>query len=78
MKQIPEENRPTADKPKTFCVSSAAGSTGSIALQIAKLYGYRIVGIVSSRDKKEFIMGLGADACVCYNEAKDGEEINVA
>jgi NADPH-dependent curcumin reductase CurA len=32
MKLIPEDHRPTKENPKVFCVSSAAGSTGSIAL----------------------------------------------
>lgn len=29
--------------------------------------GFRVVGIFSSEDKSEFVKGLGADACVCYN-----------
>ena len=29
--------------------------------------GYRVVGIFSSEEKMNFVKGLGADACVCYN-----------
>ena len=71
MHSIPTENLPPKDCRKTLVVSSAAGSTGSFALQIGKYWGYRTVGIVSSRDKHEFVKSLGADACVCYNDTLD-------
>ncbi|CAK84557.1 unnamed protein product (macronuclear) [Paramecium tetraurelia] len=73
--QIPKENLPTKESKKTLVVSSAAGSTGSFALQIGKYWGYRTVGIVSSRDKKDFVLSLGADACVCYNDTLDSNGI---
>lgn len=74
MKLIPEDHRPPK---KTFCVSSAAGSTGSIALQIAKHMGYRTIGIVSGAEKRDFVLGLGADACITYNDSKIDGEIDV-
>ncbi|CAD8081100.1 unnamed protein product [Paramecium primaurelia] len=77
MKQIPEQNRPIKEKNKTLCVSSAAGSTGSVVCQIAKKMGYRVVGIVSSQEKVEFLKELGVDECVTYNQCKQNEEINV-
>lgn len=39
--------------------------------------GYRVVGIVSSEEKVEFLKELGVDECVTYNKCKQNEEINV-
>ncbi|MDA9292980.1 NADP-dependent oxidoreductase [bacterium] len=57
-------------KPKpgeTFVVSAAAGSTGSIAGQVARLAGCRTVGITGSDEKIDWITSeLGFDAGVNY------------
>lgn len=76
MQQIPEENRPKPENPKTMCISSAAGSTGSTATQLAKLWGYRTIAIVSSEAKFDFVRKLGADECVAYKAAKKGDDID--
>jgi NADPH-dependent curcumin reductase CurA len=57
-------------KPKageTFCVSAAASSVGSIAGQIAKMQGARVIGIAGSPEKCNWVRGdLGFDECIDY------------
>ena len=50
---------------ETFVVSAAAGATGSLAGQIAKIRGARVVGIAGSDEKCRFVVDeLGFDACI--------------
>lgn len=57
--------RPAAGE--TVVVSGAAGATGSVAGQIAKLTGCRVVGIAGGADKCAWLTGeLGFDAAVDY------------
>ena len=57
-------------KPKpgeTVVVSAAAGAVGSIAGQIAKLKGCRVVGLAGSDEKCRWVVeDLGFDACINY------------
>jgi NADPH-dependent curcumin reductase CurA len=54
-------------KGETLVVSAAAGATGSIAGQIGKIHGCRVVGIAGSDEKCEWITKeLGFDAAVNY------------
>lgn len=39
--------------------------------------GYRTIGVVSSNEKKDFVLGLGADDCITYNDSKIDGEIDV-
>ena len=49
-------------------VSGAAGATGSIAGQIAKIQGCRVVGIAGSPEKCAWVTDdLGFDACIDYH-----------
>lgn len=58
----------------TVVVTAAAGSVGSMAAQIAKLRGYRVVGIAGGGRKVAFLRReLGLDAAVDY-KADDFEE----
>src|SRR5262249_35999642 len=51
----------------TVVVSGAAGSTGSLAGQIAKIKGCKVIGIAGGADKCHFVMShLCFDACVDY------------
>ena len=51
----------------TVLVSGAAGATGSLAGQIAKIKGCRVVGIAGSDAKcKHVVEDLGFDACINY------------
>jgi len=52
---------------ETVVVSGAAGATGSVAGQIAKLKGCRVVGLAGSADKCNWVTDdLGFDACINY------------
>ncbi|GAF11069.1 oxidoreductase YncB [Bacillus sp. JCM 19045] len=53
-------------KGETVVVSGAAGAVGSIAGQLAKRKGARVVGIVGSKEKEEYIKSLGFDEAVNY------------
>ena len=73
LKTIDEGNTPKNGRPKTLLVSSAAGATGSIVVQLAKHQGYRVVGVVGTQDKVTFVKSLGASECICYNDAKNSK-----
>ena len=52
---------------ETVVVSAAAGATGSIAGQIAKIAGARVVGIAGGSQKCRVVMDdFGFDACIDY------------
>ncbi len=50
---------------ETVVVSAASGAVGSVACQIAKIKGCRVVGVAGSEQKCRYVVEvLGADACV--------------
>ncbi len=52
---------------ETVVVSAAAGATGSVAGQIAKIAGARVVGIAGGPDKcRAVVEEFGFDACIDY------------
>ncbi len=52
---------------ETVVVSAAAGATGSIAGQIAKIAGARVVGIAGGPEKcRAVVADFGFDACIDY------------
>ncbi len=52
---------------ETVVVSGAAGATGSVVGQIAKIKGCRVVGIAGGEDKcRTVVEELGFDACLDY------------
>jgi NADPH-dependent curcumin reductase CurA len=54
---------------ETVVVSAAAGATGSVAGQIAKIAGARVVGIAGGPDKcRAVVEDFGFDACIDYRE----------
>jgi NADPH-dependent curcumin reductase CurA len=57
---------------ETLVVSAAAGSVGSIAGQIGKIMGARVVGIAGGVDKCRYLIDeLGFDAAVDYKAAEE-------
>jgi NADPH-dependent curcumin reductase len=60
-----EIGKPVAGE--TVVVSGAAGATGMVVGQIAKIKGCRAVGIAGGRDKCDYVVReLGFDACIDY------------
>lgn len=50
-------------------VSGAAGATGSVVCQIAKLKGATVLGIAGSDDKVQWLKDLGCDHALNYKDA---------
>ena len=66
-------------KGETLVVSAAAGATGSIAGQIGKIHGCRVVGIAGTDEKCEWITkDLGFDAAVNYKHTDWKEKLAAA
>jgi NADPH2:quinone reductase len=63
---------------ETIVVEAAAGGTGTIAVQIAKRAGAKVIGIASSEEKRALVEGLGADATVDSHADDLGEAIREA
>ena len=58
---------------ETVFVSAASGAVGSVAVQIARLQGARVVASVGSDEKAAWLRELGADAVINYRTAGDLE-----
>lgn len=59
---------------ETVLISAAAGATGSMATQIAKLRGCKVVGVVGGDNKVQLVTDtLGADAAINYKTCGDLE-----
>jgi NADPH-dependent curcumin reductase CurA len=64
---------------ETMVVSAAAGAVGSVAGQIGKARGARVVGIAGSADKCRHVVDeLGFDACIDYKRRDWRERLNEA
>lgn len=63
---------------ETVFVSSAAGSVGSLAGQLARIAGCRVVGSVGSPRKAERCRALGYDAVVDYTRPDVAEQVAAA
>jgi NADPH-dependent curcumin reductase CurA len=63
-------------KGETVVVSAAAGATGSVAGQIARIIGARVVGVTGSDDKNRLLeRDLGFDATVNHRSEKLRDEL---
>jgi len=61
---------------ETFVVSAAAGAVGSIAGQIARLDGARVIGIAGGADKlRHLTQELGFDAAIDYKHENVAERL---
>lgn len=63
---------------ETIVVEAAAGGTGTLAVQLAKRAGAKVIGLASSEEKRELVSGLGADATVDSRAENLGEAIREA
>jgi NADPH-dependent curcumin reductase CurA len=64
---------------ETVVVSAAAGATGSVAGQIARIQGARVVGVTGSDDKNRILeRDLGFDATVNHRSEKLREDLAAA
>jgi NADPH2:quinone reductase len=70
---------------ETIVVEAAGGGTGTIAVQVAKAAGAKVIGLASSEEKRELVRGLGADVCIdsraedlgaAIREANGGERVD--
>jgi len=64
---------------ETMVVSAAAGAVGSVAGQIGKALGARVVGIAGSAEKCDYVVErLGFDACINYKAPDWRDELEAA
>jgi NADPH2:quinone reductase len=49
---------------ETLLIEAAAGGTGSLAVQLGKRAGAKVIGLASSQEKRTLVERLGADATV--------------
>ena len=71
---ISEIGKPRAGE--TVLVSGAAGATGSIAGQLARIRGARVVGIAGGRDKCNWLVDeLGFDATIDYKNEDTAKQL---
>ncbi|MDA0999676.1 MAG: NADPH:quinone reductase [bacterium] len=53
---------------QTVLIHAGAGGVGSVAIQIAKACGARVIATASSKEKTDFCAAMGADVVVNYRE----------
>jgi NADPH2:quinone reductase len=73
---------------ETILVPAAAGGVGSLAVQLSCIFGAsKVIGLASSPEKREIVLGLGASAAVDYTkegwakdvlDATDGIGVDIA
>jgi NADPH:quinone reductase len=70
---------------ETLLVEAAAGGTGTLAVQLGKRAGAKVIGLASSEEKRALVERLGADATVdsraddlaeAIREANGGENVD--
>ena len=63
---------------ETVVVHAAAGGVGTIAIQLAKMWGAKVIAVASSESKRALATSLGADAAVDSTLENLGEAIRAA
>jgi NADPH-dependent curcumin reductase len=63
---------------ETVVISAAAGTVGSLAGQIGKIFGAKVVGIAGGADKCAGLLELGFDAAVDYRGPDFAEQLRAA
>jgi NADPH2:quinone reductase len=63
-------------KPGDTClVHAAAGGTGRLIVQMAKMRGARVIGTASTREKAALATQAGADEMILYTECEFDQEV---
>jgi NADPH-dependent curcumin reductase CurA len=71
---VHEVARPSAGE--TFVISGAGGGVGSIASQLAKIHGLRVIAIAGSAAKCDWLIReAGVDAAINYHEEDVGQRL---
>ena len=63
---------------ETLVVEAAAGGTGTLAVQLGKRTGAKVIGLASSEEKRALVERLGADATVDSRSEDLGAAIRLA
>lgn len=63
---------------QTVVVHAAAGGVGTIAIQLAKLWGARVIAVTSTQSKIDLAQSLGADEVVDAHEPELGKALRAA
>jgi len=63
---------------ETLVIEAAVGGTGSLAVQLGKRAGAKVIGLASSEEKRALVERLGADATVDSRAENLGEAIRAA
>lgn len=63
-------------KDEILVVSAAAGSCGSIVVQLGKRLGCKVIGIAGSDEKCAYVKALGADDCINYKKANENDKLS--
>ena len=63
---------------ETVVVHAAAGGVGTIAIQLAKMWGAKVIAVASSESKRALATSLGADVVVDSTTENLGEAIRAA
>lgn len=63
---------------ESVVVHAAAGGVGTIAIQLAKLWGAKVIAVASTQSKRELATSLGADVVVDATVADLGAAIKAA
>jgi len=66
------------EKGQSVVVHAAAGGVGTIAIQLAKMWGAKVIAVTSSSSKGELAKSLGADILVDANVEELGKAIREA
>ena len=53
---------------ETVVIHAAGGGVGQLLIQVCKILGARVIGLISSENKRQIVSSLGADAVFLYNE----------
>ena len=65
-------------KGQSVVIHAAAGGVGTIAIQLAKLWGAKVVAVASSEEKSELAKSLGADIVIDANNKEIVKSIRQA